>query len=392
MKSRARFFFHRAGMFGALSVSLGVLAGCAEKTKGPGRAAPPAPVFVGKAERRVVPLTLDAIGAVEPIQTSALRAQVTGMLQRILFQEGQDVKEGTPLFEIDPRSFKQALTQAEADVERARVQAGTAEAEVKRYASLHEGGAISSEQFQSIEDNARALRAAYASAQAVLETDRLRLEFCSIKAPIAGRTGTVNVHEGDLVRASDPNVVLVVINQLSPINVTFSVPQRYLAALKQYSAAGTVPVAATPPGASDVVEQGSLTFIDNAIDAATGTLKLKAAFTNSEHRLWPGQFTHVRLTLDSPQVLVVPATAVQNDQKGQHVLVVHDDSTAELRSVTVERSTETDAVISSGVKEGETVITEGQLRVLPGSSVEVRQRDASAAAAPSENNPPRRKK
>lgn len=351
---------------------LGLATGCSGKSKSGGHAGTtPAPVYVAKAMRKVVPLTLDAIGAVEPLRSSAVRAQVTGVLQRVIFQEGRDVAEGELLFEIDPRSFQHALRQAEADLERARVQAGTAAAEVKRYAALHEGGAISSEQFQSIDDNARALQAALTSAQAALESDRLKLEFCSIKAPIAGRTGNVNVHEGDLVRASDANVVLVVINQLSPINITFSVPQQYLPALKRYAAAGKVPVAATPPGATEATEQGELTFMDNAIDAATGTLKLKAAFPNPDHRLWPGQFTTVRLTLESPQVLVVPATAIQNDQQGQHVLVVRPDHTAELRPVKVERTTETDAVISTGVSEGETVITEGQLRVLPGQPVEI---------------------
>jgi multidrug efflux system membrane fusion protein len=360
------------------------LAGCAGKTQPAGRgtgASAPAPVVVGKVERKVVPVGLDVIGAVEPIRTASVQSQVTGVLLKVHFQEGQEIKQNDLLFEIDPRSFQNALRQAEADLQKVRVQLETAQAEVVRYRGLSEQGMVSKEQYQSIQDNERSLRAALASSAAAVENDRLQLEYCSIRAPISGRTGSLGAHEGDLVRASDATVSLVVINQMSPIYVTFSVPQQYLAAISRYRAAGSISVAARPPGEIEAPETGELTFIDNAIDPTTGTLKLKASFPNDDRRLWPGQFANIRMTLTSPSVLVVPAAAVQNDQTGQHVFVVKPDQTAELRVVTIERSTETDAVVSHGLNEGETVVVDGQLRVLPGKPVAVRDPAAKTVAA-----------
>lgn len=365
------------------------LAGCAEKEAKPaggrGGAGAAAPVVAGKVERKVVPVALDVIGAVEPIRTAAVRSQVTGILLKLHFQEGQEVKQGDLLFEIDPRTFQNALRQAEADLQKVQVQLETAEAEVTRYRGLSEQGMVSKEQYQSIQDNERTLRAGLGSSEAAVENDRLQLEYCSIRAPISGRTGSVGLHEGDLVSATDAAVSLVVINQMSPIYVTFSVPQQNLAAISRYQAAGSINVTAQPPGEDAVApEKGELTFIDNAIDATTGTLKLKASFPNDDRRLWPGQFTSIHMTLSSPDVLVVPTAAVQNDQKGQHVFVIKSDQTAELRTVVIERSNETDAVVTSGLNEGETVVVEGQLRVLPGKPVAIKVPGAAAPAAPAE--------
>jgi membrane fusion protein, multidrug efflux system len=366
---------------GALLLVTG-LAGCSAKAPSSGRGAGggAAPVVAGKVERKVVPVALDVIGAVEPIRTAAVRSQVTGVMFKLHFEEGQEVKQDDLLFEIDPRPFQNALRQAEADLEKVRVQLETAQAEVTRYRGLSEQGMVSKEQYQSIQDNERSLRAALVSSQAAVENDRLQLEYCSIRAPISGRTGSLGAHEGDLVRASDATVSLVVINQLSPIYVTFSVPQQNLASISRYRAAGSIVVTARPPGTDELPETGQLTFIDNAIDATTGTLKLKATFPNEDRRLWPGQFANIRMTLTSPTVLVVPTAAVQNDQSGQHVFVIKSDQTAELRPVTIERSTETESVVTSGVVEGETVIVDGQLRVLPGKPVAVKGPAAAAAS------------
>jgi len=362
------------------AASLIVFAGCS--AKGKTAASAPAPVLAGKVERKVVPLVLDAIGAVEPIRTAGLRSQVTGVLLKLDFKEGDDVKEGDRLMEVDPRPFQNALRSSEADMQKAAVQLDTAKSELSRYRGLSDQGMVSKEQYQSFQDAERTAQAALLSAQAAAENDRLQLEFATIRAPISGRTGGLGAHEGDLIRASDATVSLVVINQLSPIYVTFSVPQQYLAALNRYRAAGTLGVTAAPTGDSAAPEKGELTFIDNAIDSTTGTLKLKATFPNEDHILWPGQFANVHITLATPEVLVVPASAIQNDQAGQHVFVISPaDNSAELRAVTVERSNENEAVISKGLNEGELVVTEGQLRVLPGKPVEIREPGSAGAKA-----------
>ena len=361
--------------WGLLGLML-LLAGCPDKPKasgGRGGAGGPAPVVVTKAQKKQVPLTLDAIGAVEPSRTTAVRSQVTGYLLKIHFQEGQDVQQGDLLFEIDSRPFQNAMQSAEAELQKTRVQLETARTQVERYRGLSADQSISKEQFQALLDNERVLTAQAQASEAAFNNAKLQLEYCSIRSPLAGRTGSVGLHEGDLVRASDPNVSLVTVHQLSPIDVTFSVPQQHLSALARYRAAGNITVTAIPPGDdSNEREKGTLSFMDNNVDSTTGTVKLKATFPNSAHRLWPGQFVITRVTLATPEVLVVPFAAIQNDQKGQHVFVIKEDNTAEFRSVTVERSTETEAVISKGLKESETIVTDGQLRVTPGKPVEIK--------------------
>ncbi len=354
--------------------------GCSDKSKAASRGPGPAPVLVGKVERKPVPLTLDAIGAVEPSRTVSVRSQVTGTLLKIDFQEGQDVKEGDLLFEIDPRPFQNALRSAEADLQKARVQFQNAHAQSDRYRSLSADEAISKEQFQSIEDAERSASAQVLSGEAAVANARLQLEYCSIHAPISGRTGSYGAHEGDLITSSSATP-LVVVNQLSPTYVTFGVPQHYLAEIARYRAAGPIPVAATPAGGTDPApEKGELNFIDNAVDTSTGTIRLKAAFPNESLRLWPGQFVVVRLTLATPEAIVVPSAAVESDQAGQHVFVVKNDQTAELRPVVVERTFGSGSVISRGLAEGETVITVGQLRVVPGQRVAIKTETDKAAS------------
>lgn len=370
----------RLGLFLCALLMTG-LAGCADKAQtsgggGGGRAGRggggAAPVIVVRAERKIVPLTIEAIGAAEPMRSTSVRSLVTGILNRIAIREGQDVKQADLLFEIDSRPFRNALQSAEADLQKIRVQLENARAQVARYRTLSTDQMVSKEQFQKIQDDARALEAQASSVESAVATARLNLEFCSIRAPLAGRTGNLGVHEGDLVRASDATAILVTINQLNPIYVTFGVPQQHLAALARYRAAGTLKIKVVPPGADEKAEEGELTFLDNTVDSATGTLKLKGAFPNESHRLWPGQFATVSLTLDSPEVIVVPSSAIQNSQTGRHVFVVKSDNIAELRPVVVERTYAADSVIASGLAPGETVVTDGQLRVIPGKPVEIK--------------------
>lgn len=380
----------------APAFALGLLvSGCSEKAATPagsggggsgrggrGGGGGPAPVVVAKAHAKVVPLTLEAIGAVEPSRTAAVRSQVTGTLLKIHFQEGQDVKQGDLLFQIDPRPFENTLKSAEADLQKVMVQLETARSQVARYRTLTAEAMVSQEQFQTIQDSERVLSAQLLSSQSAVANARLQLDYCSIRAPLAGRTGSVGSHEGDLIRASD-TTALVTVHQLSPISVTFGVPQQYLTPLARYRAAGEITVNATPPGTGtdEKPEKGELIFVDNAVDTSSGTIKLKASFPNEAHRLWPGQFANVSILLASPEVLVVPASAVENDQTGQHVFVVKPDNTAEFRKVVVERITHEDAVVTNGLVAGETVVTDGQLRVVAGRPVEIKVSDAGPAAS-----------
>lgn len=342
---------------------------------GRGGAGGPAPVIVGQVKRKVVPLVIEAIGAVEPIRTTAIRSQITGILTKIAIQEGQNVKEGDLLFEIDPRPFQNALLQAQADLQKAKVQLETARVQVARYRSLTTEQMVSKEQFEKISDTARSLEAEVLADESRVATAKLQLEYCSIRAPLSGRTGNISVHEGDLVRtnATDATATLVTINLLSPIYVTFGVPQQYLGVLMRYRSERTLGVRVLPPGADEKAEDGTLTFMDNTVDPSTGTLKLKGTFPNATERLWPAQFATVTVTLDSPEVLTIPSSAVQTSQTGQHVFVVKPDKTAELRSVVVERTYGGDAVIAKGLALDETVVVDGQLRVIPGKPVEIKE-------------------
>ncbi|MBI4625170.1 MAG: efflux RND transporter periplasmic adaptor subunit [Verrucomicrobia bacterium] len=371
----------------AIALALACLSGCGERPQtsaggGGGRGGRggggPAPVIVSQAQRKVVPLVIDAIGAVESIHTAAIRSQITGTMMKIAIDEGQDVKQGDLLFEIDPRPFRNALQSAEADRQKILVQLENARAQVARYRTLSADAMVSKEQFQKIQDDARALEAQSLASESTVANTRLQLDYCSIRAPFAGRTGNLGGHVGDLVRANEAGVALVTINQLNPIYVTFGVPQQNLTAVNRYRAKGTLEVNVIPPGPDETPEKGELTFVDNVVDSSTGTIKLKATFANASHRLWPGQFAVVAVTLSSPEVLTIPSSAVQPSQSGQHVFVVKADQTAELRTVTVERTHGNDAVITNGLAEGETVVIDGQLRVVPGRPVEIKQSGAPA--------------
>jgi membrane fusion protein, multidrug efflux system len=368
-----------------------ILGGCGESSSGAppaaggkaGRGGGAAPVIVGTAVRKKVPLAIEAIGAIEASRSAGIRSQVTGVLQRIAIQEGQDVNAGDLLFEIDPRPLRNALESSQAALERLKVQLGTARSQVERYTTLQAGQMVSKEQFQRIQDEARALESQVRAAESEVANAKLQLEYSAIRAPFAGRTGNLNVHEGDLIRANEAGA-LVVVNQLSPILVTFGVPQQHLAAVNRARAAGRLPVRVTPPGMDEASEVGHLTFVDNMVDSTTGTIRLKAAVSNENQRLWPGQFATVSVLLAEPEVLTVPASAIQNSQNGQHVFVVSADRIAELRPVVVERTYEGAAVIAKGLVEGETIVVDGQVRVLPGRSVDIKQRGVAAPASGTE--------
>jgi len=315
---------------------------------------------------------LRAVGNVEAYNTVSVKSQVTGVLQRAHFKEGQDVKKGQMLFTIDPRPLEAALKQAEANLARDSAQLRNLREQVKRYAELVDKQYVSREQYDQIKTNADAAESVVDADKAAVENAKVQLSYCYIYSPIDGRVGSLLLDEGNLVRVND-GAPLVVINQVNPINVTFAVPEVNLADLKRHMTKGQLQVDASFAPEEGRPERGKLEFVDNAVDRATGTVKLKAIFSNSQRRLWPGQFVNVALTLATEAgVVVIPSEAVQVGQDGQHVFVVKEDRRVEVRPVTIGRTSEGEAVIAKGLAAGEQVVREGQFLLGPGSRVEIK--------------------
>jgi multidrug efflux system membrane fusion protein len=358
----------------ALSAAL-AFAGCGKDAPPP---SPPVPVTVGTAERRAVPFELAATGAVEPLQTVAVQAQVSGPIMRVAFREGQDVRKGQILFQLDPRPFQAALAQAQGLLERDRAQAANAEQEARRYAGLAEKEYVTAQQYEAARTTATASSGTLAASQAAVDQARLNLQYATIRAPIAGRTGSLRVREGNLVRAGDATS-LVTINQIRPILVRFAVPASNLPAIQKYRAR-RIAVVAGPIGGGTPSE-GTLAFIDNTVDTATGTILLKASFPNTDGALWPGGFVNVRLRLFVDQdALVVPASAVVAGQQGTFVFVVQPDSSAITKPVKVDRTAGDLVIVSGEVQAGDRVVTDGQLRLRQGVKVQIKPPGDSARA------------
>ena len=344
--------------------------------RGGGQGAP-VPVTVATAVDKPMPLDLEAIGNVIAASTVAVHAQITGELTSVNFKEGDDVTEGQVLFTLDKRPYEAALLQAEAQLQKDEAQAVNARAQATRYSDLQKRGIATREQVDQMTSQAAALDASVASDKAAIESARVQLAYCTIAAPISGRTGLLQVHRGNLVRAADTQPIII-INRIVPVYVSFSIPEAMLPDFKRYLAAGSVNVEAKAPTESGAASTGRIDFIDNAVDATSGMIKIKGTFPNEDHRLWPGQFVNVSVTLTvDPHATVVPTSAVQSGQQGNFVYVVTPSQTAELRPVAVARTRGSESILSSGVKPGETVVTDGQLRLVPGSRV-----SSKAAAGP----------
>ena len=375
--TRAHLAFPLPGL-AALATLAALAGGCGEGRQQ--RGGPPAvPVSVAKVERRTMPVSFRGIGHVEAIDTVAVKARIGGELQKVHFREGQSVPAGAVLFTIDPRPYQAAAAQAEAVLARDQALLAKAESDTRRYAELVAKDFVAKEQYDQIVANAASLRAAVAADEANLVNARLNLEYCTITAPVGGRTGNLVVKVGNLVKANDDDA-LVTINRIRPIYAAFSVPAQHLPAVLARRADG-IAVRAVVPGLGETVSNGALTFVDNAVDAATATILLKATFPNDDEHLWPGQFVELTVVLgEEPDRVVCPAPAVQTGQQGHYVFVVKDDSTVELRPVEVARADERDAVIDAGLTGGETVVTDGQLRLVPGSRVEPKDAAGSASS------------
>ena len=358
---------------------LSLLTACTDGKVAPPAIAPP-PVVTAAAQQKDVPLQVRAIGSVEAYSNVSVKTQITGELTGVYFKEGQDVTKGQLLFSLDRRPFEAALNQAQANLARDKAQAENARAQARRYASLFHTGVVSREETDQIEANAQALEAAVAADQAAVENAKVQLAYCSIYSPINGRTGTLMIHQGNMIKAND-TPFLVSINQIEPIYVTFTVPENTLAQIKSYAAGRSLPVLAKIPNDNGGPVSGNLSFIDNSVDSTTGTIKLKGEFANRHHRLWPGQYVDVALNLaDQHNAIVIPSQALQNGQNGSFVFVVKSDMTAEKRDVVVDRSGDGQAVISKGLQPGEQVVIDGQLRVIPGGKVALKTGDSQAVS------------
>jgi multidrug efflux system membrane fusion protein len=338
------------------------------------------PVTVGTAVRQDMPVEVRAIGHIDPYSTVAVKSRVAGEILKVGFKDGQDVRKGDLLFQIDPRPYEAALAQARAQLERDRAMAKWNEDEVKRYADLVQKDYVTKEQYDSTRSNAAAAGATVKADEAAVENARLQLSYCTVTAPISGRAGSVLVYPGNQVKGNDDKP-LVVLNQIQPVYASFSVPEASLALIRQHIRPGQkLGVKAAPSGQTASVPTGELTFFDNAVDQTTGTILLKATFPNQDEVLWPGEYVDVILTLATQAgAVVVPTQAVQTGQSGQYVYVVKTDLTVESRKVVVDRTQGSLAIVANGLAPGERVVTDGQLRLSPGARVEIKQTEGSAS-------------
>ncbi len=343
---------------------------CAKKPAQPPQK-PTAPVTEGTVIKKTVPVQIRAIGNSEAYSTVAIKSQIGGELIQVHFREGQYVKKGDILFTIDPRPYEIALKQAEANLTKVSAQLENARKELVRYRDLDKEGFVSKEQYDQIKTNAAVLEAMVSFDKAVAENAKLQLKYCYIYSPVSGRAGNLISNQGNLIKANADNP-MIIINQVKPIYIIFSVPEQYLSDIKKFMAKGNIEVRAKLSAEDKKEEKGVLTFIDNTVDTTTGTIKLKATFANDKEILWPGQFADVVLTLTSqPDAIVVPSQSIQTGQKGHYVFIIKDDLTVESRPVTVGITLNDESVVEKGLLPGEKIVTDGQLRLMPGAKVKI---------------------
>ncbi len=386
------------GILSLLSACLGE-----PETKAQNRTKMAVPVTIAVAQEKAVPVQLQVIGTVQPYSTVAIKSLIAGEVTEVHFAEGQDVAKGELLFTIDPRPYEAtlrqaeanltkdlaAVNQAEANLAKDIAQAKNAEEEARRYASLLAKEYVAKQQYDQYRTAAEAFqatvqadRAAVATARAAVqasrsavENARIQLGYCFIRSPMNGRTGAVLVQRGNVVKAND--VPQVIINQINPVYVAFSVPEQNLLEIKKYMTKTRLKVEAIIPTEEKVPERGTLTFVDNAVDKSTGTILLKGTFANEKRRLWPGQFVNVVLTLtEEPNAILIPSRAIQSGQQGPYVYVIKPDMTVEYRPLTITRQVGDETVIAKGIRPGDRVVTSGQLGLAPGIMVTVQGQKA----------------
>ena len=377
----------RAGLWPVLAMCLLLmLSGCSDSKetkskKGDKGKSQPVPVTVAVSSRKDMPVEVEAIGTVEPFASVGVKSLVAGVLDKVNFREGDPVKAGDLLFTIDPRPFVAQLNQAQATLAKDRATLDNARRQAERYIPAAAKGYVSEEQADQARTSVATLTAVVQADEAALENARLDLNNCTIRSPLVGYAGGLLVDQGNLVKAS-ADQPLVTINQVTPIKVSFALPEQTLPELKKHLSARTLEVLATPPGNSSKARSGKVSFLDNTVDPTTGTIRIKATFANPDRSLWPGQFVNIRLLLTTRKdATVVPIQALQTGQSGPYLYVVKQDQTVEQRPVKVGFSIGGDSVIDSGLAVGETVVTDGQLRLTPGVTIKAVKAEAKSGKA-----------
>jgi membrane fusion protein, multidrug efflux system len=359
----------------AALLSLTMLPGCSRDSSGKQEVDPrktALPVTAGTAVQKDVPVQVRVIGNVQPLSTVSIKAQVEGELIGVHFKDGQEVKKGDLLFTIDPRPFEAKLKQAEANLARDKAQLQNAQTQEQRYGSVVQKGYVTQEQYDTIKTNAAALAASVQADAAAVDSAKLDLSYCTIRSPINGIAGGVRITQGNILKANDNDNPLVTIKQIRPIYVSFAVPERTLPEIMKYMAQQRLTVLAWLPGTDTGCVQGELTFVENEIKTAAGTILVWATFSNQDKHLWPGQFVNVVLTLTTQKdKTVIPSQAVQMGQAGSYVFVVKPDMSVEYRPISPGERLEKEIVVENGVSPGEMVVTDGQLRLTTGSLVKL---------------------
>jgi multidrug efflux system membrane fusion protein len=329
---------------------------------------PPVPVVVTEPILKDVPVQIT-----EAFSSVTIKSRIEGQLIKANFKEGDEVKKGQLLFVIDPRPFEEAVRQAEANLLRDKAQLDFARADLERYDELVKEELVSRQQYEKIRTTYESLKATVKADQAILDNARLQLNYCYIYSPIDGKIGSLLVHPGNMIKANDTQIA--VINQIVPILVRFSVPEQELFRIKKAMSQGSLKTEAFVKGIDENYSaEGKVVFIDNAVDLATGTVKLKAQFPNKDKMLWPGQFVNVVLTLEvKKNAFVIPYRALQTGQKGQYVWVVKEDKTAQMREVTPGLRFSDEVIIEKGLSQGEIVVVDGQLKLTPNAKVEIKK-------------------
>jgi multidrug efflux system membrane fusion protein len=329
-----------------------------------------APVAVAEVTAQTVPYTVRAVGTVEPLAEVEIKSQVEGTIVRQYVRDGQEVKQGAPLFLIDPRPYELAVQEAEARLARDRVHLNKAEADLRRYSQLKKQNVVAQEQYDETFAEAKALESTIALGESLLAAAKLDREHADIRSPLDGYVGLVQVNQGNVVKANDDRS-LCVIHQMEPIYVTFSVPQKHLPDILERRRKGPLTVLATATGSRKTVA-GNLTAVDNAVDVATGAIRLRAAYANADRALWPGQFVRVDLLLDTiPNATLAPSRAIMDGLHGPYVYVVNRNNTASVRRLQTGPAVGNSTVVLSGLELGDKVVVDGQIRLAPGSPVEI---------------------
>lgn len=344
--------------------------------KGKASSNSPVPVVAAQATQRNVPVEIQAVGNVEPYSLVTVRPQITGRIQAVHFEEGQDVKAGDPLVTLDPSPWLAELNQAQANLKRDEAQLLNARLEFQRSSNLFNSRIASEQDFQTAEADYQSAESTVLADAAAVTNAMVSLSYTEIVAPIDGRTGQIQVKAGNVVKSPDDPIVTI--TQIRPAYVAFAVPEQYLSAIRHRANEAELPVRAFAPGEENTAAEGKLTFIDNRVNTDTGTILLKATFANTNLVLWPGQFVQAVLTLNEIEnATVVPAHAVQTGQDGEFIFVVKSDQTVEARPVKAGITFEDMRVIESGVRPGETIVTDGQLRLTPGVAVTIKTASSS---------------